>query len=250
MDFTVPAPGGVGPGAPAAIAARGADPAISIPAGNHLFRRINALVLAPVAGALLPVPTTLPQSLMEFVLGPTISHDGVVAIADLPALVNKCTPTKFDAALTQLEAEPAGVGLDPTSVYDDLEHAAAAVKAAMQRVRARAGPVNPAYIGVAADFYPLEPVNLAAATQFVALCVGPTALTLGQLSVSNFLEHYGFFNFLTLGNSQSASRDLPNTPSRRVVAQLSQFASAANFFGPLPAGTRSSSRELAPSLLT
>jgi hypothetical protein len=48
MDFQVPAPGGVGPGQPAALTARGADPAIYIPAGSHFFRRVTGLVLQPV----------------------------------------------------------------------------------------------------------------------------------------------------------------------------------------------------------
>ena len=106
MDFTVAAPGGVAPGNPAAILARGADPAISVPAGNHFFRRITSLVLAPVAGALNPAPTTLPQSVMEFVLGPTVSTGGVAAILDLPAIITKCVPTKFDQALTQVPRSP------------------------------------------------------------------------------------------------------------------------------------------------
>ena len=52
MDFTVAAPGGVAAGNAAALAARGADPAITIPGGNHFFRRITGLVLAPIPGAL------------------------------------------------------------------------------------------------------------------------------------------------------------------------------------------------------
>ena len=78
MDFQVPAPAGAGAGAAASLAARGADPAIDIPAGGaHLFRRIAGLYLAPVAGALAPVPTTLPQSIVELVLLPAITTDNV-----------------------------------------------------------------------------------------------------------------------------------------------------------------------------
>ena len=42
MDFNVPAPGGVPAGNAAALAARGADPAIDVPAGAHFFRRMRA----------------------------------------------------------------------------------------------------------------------------------------------------------------------------------------------------------------
>ena len=45
MDFNVAAPGGAAPGTPAARAARGADPAITIPPGGHFFRRIANLTL-------------------------------------------------------------------------------------------------------------------------------------------------------------------------------------------------------------
>ena len=109
MDFNVPAPGGVPAGNAAALAARGADPAIDIPAGVHFFRRIAGLVLAPVAGALAPVPTTLPQSVMELVLGPALNTGGLAAVQDLAFLLSGILPAKFEAALTQLEAEPAGV---------------------------------------------------------------------------------------------------------------------------------------------
>ena len=236
MDFTVPAPGGAAPGAPAALAARGADPAISIPAGNHLFRRITGLVLAPIAGALVPVPTTLPQSIMEMVLGPIISAGGAIAVLGLPAILVKCSPLRFEMALTQLEAEPAGVGLNPTAVYDDLEHAASQVLEAVRRVQIQVGPINPAYIGLAGDFYFLEPIGALVAAQFVALCNGPTALTIEHLSVGGFLVHYGFLCFLCMGNSQVASRDGPGSPTRRALAQISQLAAAASLAGQVAPG--------------
>ena len=110
MDFQVAAPGGVAAGNPAALAARGADPAIQIPA-VHFFRRINGLTLQPVAGALVPIPTTLALSIVELVLGCTVSTNGVAAVEDLGFPVVGVLPTKYDAALAQLEAEPAGVGL-------------------------------------------------------------------------------------------------------------------------------------------
>ena len=98
-----------------ALAARGADPAIDIPLA-HFFRRIRGLVLAPVPGALAPVPTTLPQSVMELVLGPALNTGGLAAVQDLAFLLSGILPAKFEAALAQLEAEPAGVGLNPAAI--------------------------------------------------------------------------------------------------------------------------------------
>ena len=133
---------------------------------------------------------------MEFVLGPIICTGGAAVVLALPAVHTKCTPTRFELALTQLEAEPAGVGLDPNATYDDVEHAASKVIEAIRRVSAQPGPINPAYVG-------LEPIGPAAAAQFVALCNGPTAITVEHLSVGGFLVHYGFFHFLLMGNRRA-----------------------------------------------
>ena len=68
LDFSVAAPGGVAAGHPAALAARGADPSLAVPGGNHFFRRIADLTLAPIPGALVPAPTLVPQSIVDLVL--------------------------------------------------------------------------------------------------------------------------------------------------------------------------------------
>ena len=230
MDFQVGVGAGVGAGAAAALAARGADPAIAVPAGPHFFRRIQGLVLSPIPGALVPVPTTLPQSVVELVLAETVTTDGVQALADQPAIMTKVLPTKLEISLAQLEAEPAGVGLDPTTTYEDLDEAAAAVRAAMARVKAldvaAARPPNPAYVLAAGDCYALEPIaNPAAPAALVALTVAPTALTLGQLSDGQgYLLHFGFIAFLCMGCSQSGTRDGPGSPTRNTLVLLSQLA--------------------------
>ena len=105
MDFEVFAGAGVPPGAAGALALRGPDPA-----HPHFFRRIAGLTLAPVVGALVPVPTTLPQSVIELVLGPAVSHNSVAAVSGFQPLSNGILPTKFEQALGQLEAEPLGIG--------------------------------------------------------------------------------------------------------------------------------------------
>ena len=89
MDFNVNAGAGVLPGAAAALALRGPDPAITIPAHPHFFRRIAGITLAPAVGALVPVPTTLPQSMIELVLGPAVSHN--LAAASKSRVSEYCT---------------------------------------------------------------------------------------------------------------------------------------------------------------
>ena len=53
------------------------------------------------------------------------------------ALMFGVLPTKYEAVLAQLEAEPAGVGLDANATYESLEDAASSVMRAMERVLAR-----------------------------------------------------------------------------------------------------------------
>ena len=169
MDFNIAAPGGVAPGNPAALAARGADPAITIPPAPHFFRRIANLTLSPVPGALVPVPTTLPQSVVELALGCAVSTNGVAALDGLIFLLTGILPAKLEVALAQLEAEPAGVGLDPNAAYPSLEAACSAVISAVQRVSARAGPLHPAYVLGAADTYNLDAMAAGAPAAFVQL---------------------------------------------------------------------------------
>ena len=197
MDFNVNAGAGVLPGAAVALALRGPDPAITIPAHPHFFRRIAGLTLAPAVGALVPAPTTLPQSIIELVLGPAVSHNLAINVVDIQILTNGILPTKFEQALNQLEAEPPGVGLDPTANYTSLASAASAVLAAVARVCALNGALNAAYVLGGADFYLLEPVNAAAPANFIALTAGPSSLTLEHVSgPRGFLIHFGFFAFL------------------------------------------------------
>ena len=168
------APGGVPAGNPAALAARGADPAITIPAGNHFFRRVSNLVLAPVPGALVATPTTASLSLVEAVLCDIFTTGGVAALNDLAVLLNKILPAKLEAGLAQLELEPAGVGLDPNATYTDIGHAASAARRAIRRVRQQGGAPHPAYVLTAADLYQVEPLAGAAPASLVSLTVGPT----------------------------------------------------------------------------
>ena len=95
------------------LAARGADPAITIPAGGHFFRRVNNITLAPIAGALIAVPNhPRPQSLVEGVYLPALTtvrtSNGVAAVEDLEFVVVGILPTKIEVVLVQLEAEPPG----------------------------------------------------------------------------------------------------------------------------------------------
>ena len=83
LDFSVAAPGGVAAGHPAALAARGADPSLAVPGGNHFFRRIADLTLAPIPGALVPAPTLVPQSIVDLVLTPAVTTAGAANVRTL-----------------------------------------------------------------------------------------------------------------------------------------------------------------------
>ena len=201
MDFQVPAPGGVPAGNPAAVAARGADPAIDIPANPaHFFRRIANLPLAPVPGALVPVPSLLQLSFVSGVLGPAAATDAQQPVRDLFYFGEGLLPTKFEAILNQLEAEPPGVGLDPAARYSSPAHAASAVLSAVERIAALGAPLNAAYVVGPGDFFAYEPINAAAPAVLIALAQPPTGLTLGMLEgPGTFLVHLGFLSFITFG---------------------------------------------------
>ena len=239
MDFHVPAPGGVAPGNPVALAARGADPAIDVPANPaHFFRRVRGAPLQPVPGALVPVPQLLSMSLVEGVLGPAVSIDGNPAVGNHVFLLRMILPTKFETALAQLEAEPLGVGLDPTALYASLAHAASAVLAAVRRVSARAGPLHPAYVLTVADSFDLDPMAAGAPAAFASLSLAPTAfLFSGMTGPGGFLVHYGFMAFLCFGRALSNSRDIAGQPSRRLFPALQILAVAAGCATAAPAGT-------------
>ena len=229
MDFQVPAPGGVPAGNPAAVAARGADPAIDIPANPaHFFRRIANLPLAPVPGALVPVPSLLQLSFVSGILGPAAATDAQQPVRDLFYFGEGLLPTKFEAILNQLEAEPPGVGLDPAARYAGPAHAASAVLSAVERIAALGAPLNAAYVVGPGDFFAYEPINAAAPAVLIALAQPPTGLTLGMLEgPGTFLVHLGFLSFITFGICLSNSRDQPASPTRRFLLAAQPLAAAA-----------------------
>ena len=119
MDFLIVPIAAGPPGAPAAILARGPDPLIAIPPNSALFRIAGLTFIVP-PGALVAAGTCLHASVVSALLGPAIFVG--TAAAPVPSramvpLVNGILPTKFDAILTQLEAEPPGVGLTAGANY-------------------------------------------------------------------------------------------------------------------------------------
>ena len=54
----------------------------------------------------MPVPTLLAQSVAESIIGCVVTTDGNAALRASVGLLTAVTPTKLDAALQQLEAEP------------------------------------------------------------------------------------------------------------------------------------------------
>jgi hypothetical protein len=133
-------------------------------------------------------------------------------------------PEKIGAAIAQLESEPAGVGLDPTALYEDASHAAAAVLAAVARVaqRVRDGfPLHPAYILQPQDLYNHEPFAANALVALVGLGQLPNGLCFGHLEGDGgFLVHYGTLAFSCYGRCLAASRDGVGSPTRRCRADV------------------------------
>ena len=68
-------------------------------------------------------------------MGMALNTNGDLAMQQVNFLACGVFPEKLDAAVAQLEAEPAGVGLDPAEAYEGLSHEASAVLSAVSRVR-------------------------------------------------------------------------------------------------------------------
>jgi len=228
LQFHIPPPAGQAQGSPAAVVARGADPSVDVPvAVANFFRRAN-LPLTPPPGALFPVASLAPLSLIEAIGGPALNTNADAATRSCLFLMCGVFPEKIGAAIAQLEAEPAGVGLDPTAYYEDASHAAAAVLAAVARVaqRVRNGvPLHPAYILQPQDLYAHEPFPANALQALVALGQAPNGLCFGHLEGDGgFLIHYGTLAFSCYGRCLSASRDAPASPTRRFLADVQGLA--------------------------
>jgi hypothetical protein len=157
-------------------------------------------------------------------MGMALNTGGDAAMRRNHFLTRGVFPEKFDAAIAQLEAEPAGVGLDPAATYESLSHAASAVLAAVARVaqRVRDGfPLHPAYILTPADLYDHEPMAPAAPAELLALNQPPNGLCFIHLEGDGFfLVHYGVLAFAAYGRCLAASRDAPDSPTRRFLADL------------------------------
>jgi len=158
-------------------------------------------------------------------MGTALNTNGDRAMQQVNFLARGVFPEKLDAAIAQLEAEPAGVGLDPAAVYEGLSHAASAVLAAVARVaqRVRDGfPLHPAYILTPADLYDHEPMAPATPAELLALSRPPNGLCFIHLEGDgHFLVYYGTLAFAMYGRCLVASRDAPDTPTRRFLADRS-----------------------------
>lgn len=234
LQFHTPPPAGVAPGAPAAVVARGADPSVDVPAAPaHFFRRIANLPLQAPPGALFPVASLVPLSLVESIGGAALNTGADVGVRQSNFLLRGVFPEKFDAVISQLEAEPPGVGLDPAASYESPSHAAAAVRAAASRVaqRVRDGfPLHPAYVLNQQDLYDHEPMAANALAGLVALSQPPNGLCFSHLEGDgNFLVHYGTLAFSCYGRCLAASRDSPVAPSRRFLSDVRALADSAGF---------------------
>ena len=230
MDFLIVPIAAGPPGAPAAVAARGPDPLITLPP-NHALRRINGLVLIVPPGAMVAIGNCLHASTVESLLGEAIfvgTEAAPTTARNLVPIVVGVLPTKLDAVITQLEAEPAGVGLVPNATYASVDAFVLAVGEAVGRLSAAA--VSPIYHLQAADTYALDPVAAGAPVGYGALTVNPTFLTFGMLANAHgFLTHFGFFSFVCFGRHMSGSRDPPGNPTRVFLQTLGTLCTAAGF---------------------
>jgi len=170
------------------------------------------------------VASLIPLSLIEAIGGPALNTNADAATRSCLFLTSGVFPEKIGAAIAQLESEPAGVGLDPTALYEDASHAAAAVLAAVARVaqRVRDGiPLHPAYILQPQDLYAHEPFAANALQALVDLGTLPNGLCFGHLEGDGgFLVHYGTLAFSCYGRCLAASRDVAGSPTRRFLADV------------------------------
>ena len=232
LRFHTAPPAGAAPGAPAAVVARGADPSVEVPiTPAHFCRRVQGLPLSIAPGALVPLGSLCPLSILESIMGMALNTNGDPAMQQVNFLARGVLPEKLDAAVAQLEAEPAGVGLNPAEMFEGLSHAASAVLSAVSRVaqRAREGfPLHPAYILTPADLYDHEPMTPATPAELLALGQPPDGICFAHLEGDgHFLVHYGTLAFSMYGRCLVASRDAPDTPTRRFLADLHGFCALA-----------------------
>jgi hypothetical protein len=225
LQFHTPPPAGVAPGAPAAVVARGADPSVDVPgAPAHFFRRIANLPLQAPPGALFPVASLVPLSIVEGIGGAALNTGADVGIRQVNFLLRGVFPEKIDAAIAQLEAEPAGVGLDPAASYESPSHAASAVLAAVARVaqRVRDGsPLHPAYVLNQQDFYDHEIMAPNTLAGLVTLSQPPNGLCLSHLEGDgNFLLHYGTLAFSCYGRCLGARQLALGRPATDELKRL------------------------------
>ena len=97
---TVP-PAGAAPGAPAAVVARGADPAVEVPAApTHFCRRVQGLPLSIAPGALVPLGSLCPLSILESIMGMALNTNGDLAMQQVNFLTRGVLPEKLDAAVS------------------------------------------------------------------------------------------------------------------------------------------------------
>lgn len=180
MDFAI---ANGAPGADSAAALRimrGADPLISLPPG-HILLRVAGVPLRPTPGGAALNFNCVNASIAEAVLMGAAYFDGRLSGAAMaaPVLTVMVKPAKLGAIMTQLYAEPAGIGLDRQRLYENLSDAAADVCAAAARLNLAA--LHPAYVITPADLLDLEPVTQGAGQRLTTLCIGPNALTFGDL---------------------------------------------------------------------
>ena len=109
LHFHTAPPAGAAPGAPAAVAARGADPSVEVPAAPaHFCRRIQGLPLSIAPGALIPFGSLCPLSIIESIMGTALNTNGDRAMQQVNFLARGVFPEKLDAAASARSKDSQG----------------------------------------------------------------------------------------------------------------------------------------------
>ena len=218
MDFTQTANAN-GPNDPLNRGLRGADPLYSVPLG-HVLRRAN-LALQATPGALIANLENVRASDVEGLLIQALRPMGGLEAQGFVLLIP--LPTKLEAVLQQLGAEPAGRRLDLSASFDSLSDLASAIARVVASLDIN--NLSPIYSCTPADTYAAEPSLVVPAALSTLFVPGAAMLSWGQLcGERGFCEHGNFVAWSCFGRALAASRDPPQAPTREFFAATVAYA--------------------------
>ena len=210
MDYEVPSPGGVAPGHPNAIAARGADPLLVIPAASLL----NSVKDAPFAvSAAVPGSRTLPYSYVATGLGCGFNIGSRAILAAQYAGLEDCAirlplPQAFDRVDTQLVAS--GLNIPPNSL-EDVGHLGKVVYSfvvALAAVPIALYLVMPDLMSAENIVVPVGALGLNPAAIHVTLCQGVDAFKfVHAIDDKGYAVYWASYSWFAFGRERNNTRD-------------------------------------------